>query len=372
MHRRDHETNGNQSCYVAVPYKPPDFATRVQSIPKERLELCMKPTPIHPWPLQGLPADVRVSIKRDDMTASTAGGNKIRKLEFLLADALLKKCTCVITAGSVQSNHARATAVLAKELGMHPHVFLRTKDTAPEAFGFDGNVLLNRLVGASIYLIKPQPYITGLLPKMKTLAEKLSREEAQTPYIIGIGGSNSLGMWGYIECFRELMQQNVHNDFSDVVVPIGSGGTATGLAIGNYLAGSPLRVHAISVCDDPPYFYEHVDEMLAAAGLREETSAADILNIIDAKGRGYAKSTPEELALCTSVARDTGIILDRVYTGKAVKGMVQELRKPRHECVFQTGARILFVHTGGIFSVFDREIEAQLRPDSIMTWPEEL
>ncbi len=320
-----------------VPYIPPEFAARVSAYaPSHRLILAMAPTPIHSWALPGLPPGVRVSVKRDDMTGSTAGGNKIRKLEFLLADAMREQAKAVITAGGLQSNHARATAVLCRELGLDCHVLLRSRDLSPSAAGFDGNVLLHKLVGAHIHLIKPAPYETGILPKMQVLARRLLRNSGKKAYLIGIGGSNEVGVWGYIEVFAELMRQGACEQFSDIVVPVGSGGTASGLAIGNYLAGSPVRVHAVGVCDSPDYFHDHVDGMLAKLGLQDEVTSREIIHIFDGKGRGYARSTEKELEFCVRVARDTGVVLDRVYTGKAVK---QWWRKWRDEAHFE--ARIL-------------------------------
>lgn len=313
-----------------------------------------------------------MAIKRDDMTGCATGGNKIRKLEFLLADALRSGCHSVITAGGVQSNHARATAVQARELGLTPHVFLRSKHAErPELLGSDGNVLLHRLVGSHIYLVKPMPYLTGLLPKMRLLQERLLEEEGSKAYVIGIGGSDSIGVWGYIDAFQELMDQEAHLRFTDVVVAVGSGGTASGLAIGNFLAGSPFRsITAVSVCDTASYFYDHLDEMLASMGLDSDTNARNILNIIEAKGLGYAVSTDEELNLCTSIARETGILLDPVYTLKGIYGLLRELNCLQGSEHFAQDARILFIHTGGLFGMFDRRIEPHLM-DAVQTWKDE-
>lgn len=352
-----------------VPYSPPEFAARISAhAPSHRVILAMTPTPIHAWALPNLPPNVRVSVKRDDMTGSTAGGNKIRKLEFLLADALQRGATAVITAGGLQSNHARATAVLCRELGLACHVFLRSRDLSPDAAGCNGNVLLLKLVGAHIHLVKPAPYVSGVLPKMEILARRLLRESGQKAYLIGIGGSDEVGVWGYIETFAEVVQQGAGEQFTDVVVAVGSGGTASGLAIGNYLAGSPVRVHAVGVCDSPKCFYEHVDHMLAKVGLDKEVTSREIIHIFDGKGRGYARSTDEELEFLVRVARETGVILDRVYTGKAVKAMMDEMAKGDAGVFGGNDANVLFVHTGGIFSLFDREIESKLESAKVSSW----
>lgn len=357
-----------------VPYTPPDFAKALTPhAPAHRLHLAMRPTPIEPWALHpavpGLPPGVSVHIKRDDQTGGPTSGNKIRKLEFLLADALARRATAIITAGGVQSNHARATVSAARRLGLNAHVFLRNRAAdAPEKLGADGNLLFHRMLGVDMHLVKPMPYATGLLPRMNALKERLEAE-GERPYLICIGGSDPVGLFGYIECFAEMVQQGVPERFTDVVVPVGSGGTASGLAIGNYLAGSRVRMHAVTVCDDADYFYAHLDEMLAAVGLGRETSAREILHIVEAKGRGYAVSTDAELELGLRVARETGVLLDPVYTLKGLHGMVNELR--RSDGAFDENARILFVHTGGIFGLFDRRIEPFLDQSLAKTWTDQ-
>ncbi|KAI0561566.1 Pyridoxal-phosphate dependent enzyme [Gracilaria domingensis] len=354
------------------PYKPPQFAERIAHLaPKTKLNLAMRPTPIHNWELHkavpDLPEDIQFYIKRDDMTGCGASGNKIRKLEFLVADALSKKCDTLITAGGVQSNHARATAVVAKELGLDAHVFLRTREHEyPEKLGAKGNVLFHNMLGVQMHLVRPVSYLAGLLPKMKQLQERLSHEEHRA-YLIGIGGSNEIGVWGYIEAFNELLSQGIEGEITDVVVPVGSGGTASGLAIGNYLAGLPFRVHAVTVCDTPAYFYGHLNEMLDKLQLSQEVDAEQILNIFEAKGLGYARSTDEEIEMGLQISRGTGIMLDPVYTLKAIYGLMRELRKTGND-IFKQDSKILFVHTGGTFSLFDGRIEPYLDNKLAQTW----
>lgn len=349
------------------PYTPPPFAQRLSSIPTHRLRLAQTPTPIEPFPLRlavpSLPDTLSLHIKRDDQTGCPTSGNKIRKLEFLLADALHKGATTVITAGGVQSNHARATAAAARRLGLDAHVFLRSPHPdKPDELAPDGNVLIHQLLGVNIHLVKPMPFETGLLPRMKKLKHSLEAK-GENPYIIGIGGSNGVGLWGYVECFAEMVDQGVLDQFTHLVVPVGSGGTASGLAIGNYLCGGKLKVIAVSVCDDANYFYAHLDDMLANVGLAGETSARDIMRVVEAKGRGYSKNTEEELKLGVQVAMNTGVLLDPVYTLKGVFGMVGDVGAG-----IDSDARVLFVHTGGIFGLFDRRIEPFLKSERTRTW----
>ncbi|PXF45617.1 putative D-cysteine desulfhydrase 1, mitochondrial [Gracilariopsis chorda] len=352
------------------PYKVPPFAERIAHFaPATKINLSMRPTPVHTWNLHSavpdIPPDIQFYIKRDDMTGAGTSGNKIRKLEFLIADAISKGCDTVITAGGVQSNHARATAVVAKELGLEAHVFLRTREHEhPEKLGSKGNVLFHRMLGVQVHLVRPVSYLAGLLPKMRLLQEKLAAE-GKNAYLIGIGGSNEIGVWGYIDAFNELLTQGVR-EFTDIVVAVGSGGTASGLAIGNYLAGRPVRVHAVTVCDTPAYFYGHLNEMLAKLGLDQEVDAQDILHITEAKGLGYARSTEEELELGLQISRSTGIMLDPVYTLKAIYGMISELKKGKSP--LRSSRRILFVHTGGVFGLFDGRIEPHLDSSLARTW----
>jgi len=363
--------------------------------PTHKVRLCMSPTPIHDWNLlkqfipydsssSGNPLQIKyeISIKRDDMTGSVLSGNKVRKLEFLLADAIQRGCKSVISCGGIQSNHARTTALAAIQLGLEPHMFLRAKppdnneanenylnDVAPAV----GNVYLHRLVGTHVHLVPPQKYLTGLLPKMKQLGDEIEMKSGAPAYLIPIGGSNSVGLFGYLEGWRELYEvDKVTEKFDDVVVAVGSGGTASGLAIGNYLSGQKVKVHAVAVCDNDEYFYDHCDEMLSELGLSETTKARDILDVIDGyQGNGYAKSTTEELELLRNIARTTGILLDPVYTLKAVRGLLHELAQNETQGEptrrFQ-GNRILFVHTGGIFGLFDMRMTPLLHDAPISVW----
>ncbi len=330
-------------------YTPPRWPVPLPAPPGVRLRLAQRPTPLAPWRPPGLDADTRVWVKRDDCTGITLSGNKVRKLEFLLADALRQGCDLVVTCGGLQSNHARATAVAARQLGLDCHLFLRTTDTRSDP-GLAGNLLLDRLVGASISLVTPDEYAQRA-DLMSTFAETV-QARGRRPYLIPEGGSNGLGSWGYVEAVRELEEQTQTSGwgFDDIVFACGSGGTAAGLALGVHCSGLPCRVHAVNVCDDAAYFYHRVNGIFTEMGA--DLRAEDALDIIDGYvGRGYALNTEAELALIRDVARATGVILDPVYSGKAFMGLARErLQNPGR---FK-GPRILFLHTGGLFGLYDK------------------
>jgi D-cysteine desulfhydrase family pyridoxal phosphate-dependent enzyme len=290
-----------------------------------------------------------VWIKRDDCTGVTLSGNKARKLEFLLADALDKGCDTVITCGGVQTNHGRATAVAARQLGLHSHLLLRTDDpSAP--LGLSGNLLLDRMVGATLQPISHADYMRRH-QVMAGVADEL-RARGRTPYVMPEGGSNGLGTWGYIEAVRELADQleDLGEEVDDIIVACGSGGTAAGVALGVRLSGLNAKVHAVNVCVDAPYFYTYVNKIFSELGAA--LRAEEVLDIMDGYvGLGYARNTTEELAYIRDVARQTGIILDPVYTGKAMCGLRSEFASHRDR--FQ-GRRLLFIHTGGLFGLYDK------------------
>lgn len=319
-----------------------------------RVALANQPTRGH-W-LTTAPSGVRVWLKRDDHTGSELMGNKVRKLEYLLAEARAQDATHVITCGGEQSNHARATAFAAVQLGMAPVLVLRCDDPAhPPAA--TGNILLDRLVGAEVKWIT-RPAWKQRNELMAAEAEAI-RARGGRPYIVPEGGSNALGSWGYIRAMRELA-----DDLADIASPAhpvtvvyacGSGGTGAGLVLGAKLFGlaaKGIRVAGVNVCDDRAYFVDAIGSICADAERRWQLGAhvteADI-DIVDGHvGLGYARSRPEELATIRDVCRRDGVVLDPVYTGKAFHGVVTELaRDPR-----RFGDAVAFVHTGGMFGAF--------------------
>ncbi|KAK6148240.1 hypothetical protein DH2020_019152 [Rehmannia glutinosa] len=336
------------------PYVPPSWAVQLSPVPSHIFSLGHFPTPIHKWNLPNLPKNTEVYLKRDDLSGMQLSGNKVRKLEFLLADAVAQGADCIVTIGGIQSNHCRATAVAARYLNLDCYLILRTsKVLVDKDPGLTGNLLVERLVGAHIDLVSKEEYASvGSVALTDLLKEKLL-SEGRKPYVIPVGGSNSLGTWGYIEAIREIKNQLQEGSrevaFDDIVVACGSGGTIAGLSVGSWLSNLGSKVHAYCVCDDPEYFYEYAQGLLD--GLQAGVSSRDIVNIHNAKGLGYAMNTAEELTFVKEIAQATGVILDPVYSGKAAYGMMRDMAENpgRWE-----GRKVLFIHTGGLLGLFDK------------------
>ncbi len=320
-----------------------------------RIPLAVTPTRGH-WLRYGKELGAKIWLKRDDHTGSELTGNKVRKLEYLMAEALAERATHVITCGGEQSNHARATAMAAAQLGLHSVLILRTDDPArpPQP---TGNILLDRLVGAELRWISRPAW----RDRNRLLAEEAERVRAAggRPYVIPEGGSNALGSWGYIRAMHEIAVDLEGIAAPDhpvtVVYACGSGGTGAGLVLGAKLLGLAsrgIRVAGVNVCDDRAYFLDVIGRICGDFAERWQLPvhvAPSDIDIVDGHvGLGYAKSRPEELATIRDVCRSDGVVLDPVYTGKAFHGVVQELRTDPK----RFGAAVAFVHTGGLFGLF--------------------
>jgi D-cysteine desulfhydrase len=295
-------------------------------------------------------AGIELLCKRDDLTGAALSGNKVRKLEFLLSEALDQECDRVITCGGEQSNHARATAVAAARIGLGCHLLLRTADPEKPP-GLVGNVLLDRLSGAAINWITPEEYHRRD-ELMAAEAKRLERTEEARVYIIPEGGSNALGAWGYVRCAEELAEQ-LGPVKATVVYPVGSGGTAAGLIAGCRMLDLPYRLIGVCVTDDRATFQRRIAEILDEMAQRYEidvTTPPEQIEIWqDYVGLGYALSRDEELSLLHWVARLEGLLLDPVYTGKALFGLLAEIDRGA-----ELQQPVVFLHTGGLFGLFDK------------------
>lgn len=336
-----------------VAYEAPSWASAIRNVPKLYVQLAQRATPIHDWLLPNVPEGFKVSTKRDDMTGSILAGNKVRKLEFLLGEALTQNCNSVITCGGIQSNHCRATSLASRLLGLNCHLLLRSTETAEDEQNCHANVMLDRLAAAKVYLVPNESLEGGLTARINFLSEQLWKEKNEKAYSVPLGGSSALGTFGYVEAFQEMINQNVLEEFDDVIMAVGSGGTLAGLAVSNYLTGSRLKIHGVCVCDNAEYFYQHVDELIEDYGITG-VKGSDICDIIDGyKGRGYAKTTDEEMEQLIEIGQSTGVILDPVYTLKATRGMLQEMSE--NPSRFK-GRRVLFLHTGGYYALYNGKI----------------
>ena len=320
-----------------------------------RIELARLPTPLRRLHRFGERLGIELYMKRDDLTGIALTGNKVRKLEFVLADAQAQNADIVLTCGGAQSNHSRATAVAAAMVGLRCRLLLRTADPANPP-PIEGNILLDRMAGAEIVWITREEYRNR--HEIFDREASALRNEGRTPYIIPEGASNPIGSWGYMLAAEELGRDisNLPGGSerpTTIIHATGSGGTAAGMILGARLAGLPVRVVSFNVCDDESYFIRVIgdicEQLIAGYHLTIDFDRQRDIHIIDGYvGRGYAISRPEELSLLCDLARTEGIFLDPVYTGKAFYGMVQELKRDP-KCF---GERVVFVHTGGIFSLF--------------------
>lgn len=317
----------------------------------ESIALGRRPTPVeHLSRLSRILEGPEIYVKRDDLTGVGVTGNKVRKLEFLLAEARSLNCDCVITCGGAQSNHARTTAVAAAFVGLGCHLVLR--DAAQTRV--DGNLFLSHLVGADILNVTADEY-EQVDDVMRELSAELTRA-GHRPYVIPEGGSNETGALGYVMAAKELSEQ-LHERklrIDHIVVPVGSGGTLAGLLLGKYLFDLPAAVHGINVCDDKAYFVRSVGKLIKAAvrkfDLRIEIPRSEIRIIDGYIGKGYGLCGQEEIDIIKLVAMREGIILDPVYTGKAMLGLAEQIKAG----TFKAREVVLFWHTGGVFGLFPK------------------
>jgi D-cysteine desulfhydrase len=319
----------------------------------QRLTLAHVPTPL--LPLDRLSAQLggrhRIWIKRDDMTGSVLSGNKVRKLEFTLADALAQGANALVTCGGLQSNHCRATAILGAQLGLRVHLVLR--GTEAECARLDGNLLLDRLCGASQERHAPADYIAHFDGLITSAMTRLQRDGFR-PYFITTGASDAVGVWGYVHACQELAGDLAKQGITQpvIVCASGSGGTQAGLMAGNVLHGLNALVCSFNVCDDAAWFQKKIRDDLMAWNARYglQCPVGDWpVHVIDGYvGAGYARVSNELLALIADVAQLEGVILDPVYTGKAFYGLLSEISRGR----FDEYRDIVFLHTGGVFGVY--------------------
>ncbi len=317
-----------------------------------RVRLAHLPTPLEPLPaLSRHLGGPSIFVKRDDCTGLAAGGNKTRKLEFLLADALAKGADTIITSGGVQSNHVRQTAAAAAKLGLACHLVQQEAAPGRDAdYTETGNIFLDRLLGAEIHMV---PTEADRPAGAERVADDL-RGRGARPYIVPGGGSNAIGGLGYAGCALELVEQAIAMDLviDHVVLATAGGGTMGGLVAGLTALNSGIRALGIDVEAEGDAVTERVRTVAAGT--------ADLLDVRggvpgdavtvnhDYAGVAYGTPTPEMVEAVTLAARLEGLLLDPVYSGKGLSGLIGLIRAG----YFKASDTVVFIHTGGTPALF--------------------
>jgi D-cysteine desulfhydrase family pyridoxal phosphate-dependent enzyme len=314
-----------------------------------RLRLAALPTPVEELPSLSRALGRRLRIKRDDLTGLALGGNKTRKLELLTADALAQGADTLVTAGALQSNHCRQTAAAAARLGLRSALLLtgepvQSPGELPRPTHRCGNLLLDELLGAELCFAGSEPREVALA----ALAARLEAE-GRRPYLIPYGGSNALGALAYALALEELLAQGPAPGL--ICCASSSGGTQAGLLLGARLLGYRGRILGISVDPPAPILRELVASLANAAaarlGIAERFSAPEVWVEDRFRGEGYGVVGPLERGAIRRLAREDGILLDPVYTGRAMGGLLELAGSGELEA-----RDLLFWHTGGIPALF--------------------
>ena len=316
-----------------------------------RVDLCHQPTPLEEMPrLSAALNGPKFLIKRDDCTGLATGGNKTRKLEFLLADALQQGADMLVTQGAVQSNHVRQTAAAACKFGLDCHALLerRVPDRAAD-YETTGNVLFDHIFGTTIEFRPPG---LDMNAEARTVTEKFS-VSGRKPYFIPGGGSNEIGALGYVSCAYEMLAQFDAQglDVGWIVLASGSAGTHAGLLAGLHAAGSDIPVMGISVRQPRERQIAAVHKLAAAtaAQLTDTPLSLEKTMIDDGYvGAGYGLPTEGTIAAINLIARKEGVLLDPVYSAKGLAGMIGLTEQK----FFDSQKDVVFLHTGGAAALF--------------------
>ena len=314
-----------------------------------RVSLGVFPTPFYKLESISAKYGKNIWIKRDDMCGVALGGNKVRKLEFLRADAKAPGCDTVFTTGGAQSNHAMLTAACAARLGMKCILILKKRGVTEHK----GNLVLDDIYGADVRFMNTDSY-DDIYAEMHRVGEELAKEGHKS-YYIPVGGSNPLGAVGYVNGVREFTVQALAAGIrvGHIVSATGSGGTTAGLLLGAKLFQPGVKVTGIGVDNDP--FEEIVPDLAAKAADILECSferEQDDFEMVYHVGQGYAIPNAEDTPYIEELARMEGILLDPVYTGKAWAGMLKLLK----DGYFGDEDNIVFVHTGGAAALFAMDL----------------
>jgi len=325
-----------------------------------RFPLATLPTPLHEAArlraaLGGSDHAPRILIKRDDLTGLAFGGNKARKLEFLVADAQRQGATALVTTGAEQSNHARMTAAAARMAGMRPVLVLTGEGSPAKA---QGNLLLDYLLGAEVHFVPPHPDPMMAIGDLeaRTLERVMSELEQQgeRPYLIPVGGSSPVGALGYVAGTGELVAQlrEMGAAPSRLYYASGSRGTQAGLVLGAKVYQAPYRLYGVAVSGGEPKKTVRAariaNEAAALIGADVRVAAEDLHTDEGYIGPGYGIPTPGCLEAIRLLARHEGILLDPVYTAKAMAGLIDHIRRGE----VGPAETVVFLHTGGTPALF--------------------
>jgi D-cysteine desulfhydrase family pyridoxal phosphate-dependent enzyme len=320
---------------------------------KPRLHFAHLPTPVEAMPrLSAALGGPWLLIKRDDQTGLAFGGNKTRKLEYLLADAQQQDAHTLISAGAVQSNHCRQTVAAASKFGMDCILVLFGDPPDPP----DGNHLLHHLLGAE-FVFTEREKVADTLNDVYAKAQAAGRK----PYLIPYGGSNPIGVVGYVNAMLELEEQDVHPDW--IVFPSSSGGTQAGMLVGARMSGFMGRILGISVDEPAAVLKPRVAELATATAKYLDKpwifTPDEVLVNDDYTGGGYAVMGEPEVEAIRLFARTEALLVDPVYTGRAAAGLIDLVRKG----FFKNTDTVLFWHTGGGPALFASKYQSHLLPD---------
>jgi L-cysteate sulfo-lyase len=324
-----------------------DLQERINRL--SRIKLAKLPTPLEEMPrLSKSLGGPKLWIKRDDLTGIAFGGNKERKTEFVMADVIRKGADTVITTGAVQSNHARVTVAAARKLGLKATLVLRGKEPRE----YTGNLLLASLFGADMHFV--QGSSQQMIPVMEKVAEELKRK-GHKPYIVPAGASYPTGAAGYVNAILEMIRQaeEVNLKIDYIVHASGSGGTQAGLVIANKVLETGIEVLGMYIkAKSNQWLTEKIVEIANGIArlldLNQTVDQKDVVLMGDYAGEAYGVLTPEALEAIRLVAQTEGILLDPVYTSKAMAGLI-DLVKQGH---FKKDENVVFVHTGGTPALF--------------------
>ena len=314
-------------------------------ITPKKISLAQIPTPIEEVKFEGK----SFLLKRDDLTGCELSGNKVRKLEYLMADAKRQKADIIFTSGGDQSNHARATVIAAKKIGLNTKLFLWGK----ESIAANGNLFLDKMYGADIQYFSEKEYekVNDVMFEQRLSLLK----KKKNAYVFPGGGSTTLGIWGYINFINELKNQIDLTKIDSIVAACGSGGTAAGMLVGAALNNLNIKIVAVHVLMTKNEMEKHILQLAEGCILDYKLNCRinpENLVVVDGYSKeGYKKIAQPKVKLIRKFAEETGILFDPAYTGKAFTAYYEKYLKTGK------GKKNIFVHTGGLFGAFARTKE---------------